>query len=103
MKKSKRAERRHHNARLLKNRFKREVRNLYRSHDDDMAEELRACQLRAKRRVDTNVGCSCSMCGNPRRHYGNSSWNVLTFQEQRAADAQRDGMEEIAERDLTEE
>lgn len=96
MKNSKRAERRHHNARLLSNRFKREVRNLYRSHDDDMVEELRWCLIRARKRLDTNVPCSCPMCGNPRRN-GWESGGALTFQERRAVDAMRDGLEEVEE------
>lgn len=98
MKKSKRAERRHHNARLLKNRFKREVRNLYRSHDMDMEEELSWCRLRAKLRLDTNVNCSCAMCGNPRRYTGFATWDGgITLQEARANDAEQDGMKEFSE------
>ena len=102
MKKSKRAERRHHNARLLKNRFKREVRNLYLSHDRDMDEELRWCLFRARKRLDTNVKCSCAACGNPRRTAWASAWDTLTLQEHRAEDAQRDGMQEVEDEDLTE-
>lgn len=98
MKSSKRAERRHHNARLVKNRFKREVRNLYVSHDRDMEEELRRCMVRARKRLDTNVNCSCPMCGNPRRYSGFSTWDGgLTRQEVIVLDAQRDGMEEVEE------
>lgn len=101
MKSSRRAERRHHNARLLKKRFKQEVRNLYLSHDSDREEELNWCMHRAKRRLSTNVNCSCAMCGNPRRYHGLNSWNALTFQEIRANDAQADGLEEFVEKSLT--
>lgn len=98
MKKSnKRAERRHHNARLLKKRFKQEVRSLFPWHGWDREEELQLCRYRARKRLDTNVPCSCHMCGNPRRNEGFASWRGLTFQELRANDAQRDGIEEVEE------
>jgi hypothetical protein len=97
MKNRKRAERRHHNKRLLRNRYKREVGNLYVSHDRDMDKELEGCLMRARVRVGTNVPCSCAMCGNPRRKHGFASvtGKCVTFQELRANDAQSDGIEEI--------
>jgi len=97
MKTRKRAERRHHNDRLLNNRYKREVRNLrVIRHDDNIEEELKWCRIRAKRRLDTNVDCSCDMCGNPRRNNGFASWNgkKLTQQEVKAIDSMNDGIEE---------
>lgn len=97
MKSSKRAERRHHNARLLKNRYNREVRNHYWYYNDDRAEVLAGCLRRARLRLDTNVLCSCAMCGNPRRTYGWNTWGVLTFQEMRSYDAMQDGLEEYFE------
>lgn len=92
MKSTKRAERRHHNARLLKNRYDREVREMYRSHDMDMEAELDWCLRRARMRVDTNTNCSCAMCGNPRRTWGWASYAVVTLQEYRANDAFTDGL-----------
>lgn len=103
MKETKRAERRHHNRRLLKNRYKREVRNLFTiRHDEDVAETLGWCWRRAKRRLDTNVSCSCDMCGNPRRNNGFASWNgkKLTIQEVKAVDATQDGIEDFFEKVL---
>lgn len=97
MKSSKRAERRHHNARLLKNRYKREVSNLYRGGAGASDDDLDWAMRRAKRRVDTNVDCSCAGCGNPRRS-GWLTWDGgLTFQERRAEDAQRDGIQDFVE------
>jgi hypothetical protein len=95
MKTSKRAERRHHNTRLLKKRLKQEVRNLYVPHGWDTEEQLDWCLIRARRRLNTAANCSCMMCGNPRRTGGFSTWDGgLTHQEVIILDIQRDGMEE---------
>ncbi len=92
MKTRKRAERRHHNERLLNNRYKREVRNLSAiRYDEDIEEALKWCRIRAKRRLDTNVECSCDMCGNPRR---NNGFKKLTQQEVKANDSMNDGIDE---------
>lgn len=100
MKNRKRAERRHHNDRILRKRFKQETQNLYLSHDRDIEEELQWCRHRARRRVFTNVNCSCAMCGNPRRA-GWATWvGERTLQELRAADALADGIEEMLDIDL---
>jgi hypothetical protein len=40
--------------------------------------------------IDTPVRCSCFMCGNPRRHYGE-----ITIQEQRIRLEEKDELEEI--------
>ncbi len=39
----------------------------------------------------TKAGCSCSMCGNPRRHFGE-----VTFQELKAAESAREQMSEMS-------
>ena len=44
----------------------------------------------AKRMVATRVPCSCPMCGNPRRHFGER-----TIQERRADEAFALAMEEL--------
>jgi rubrerythrin len=61
----KRAERRHHNKRIKKNR---------RIH---WGRKLNEKELGSV--VDTPTPCSCPMCGNPRRHFG-----TKTVQEIRA-------------------
>lgn len=97
MKERTRAERRHHNRRLWKKRYKQEVRWNRFLYRDDHEDELKRCRLRAKVRLDTNVSCSCMMCGNPRRTWGLATWNAFTMQEHRADDALRDGMQEVEE------
>ncbi len=57
---SKRAERRHHAARM-----KRKAKRLLPHRD-------------ARKIADHMADCSCHMCGNPRRH-----WNEVTLQEKR--------------------
>jgi hypothetical protein len=41
--------------------------------------DLELCAWRARKRIDTGTLCSCSMCGNPRKHY--KGWTRLTLQE----------------------
>lgn len=96
MKETKRAERRHHNRRLLKKRYKEEVRQSYRVHD---SAELEACKRRARYRLDTSARCSCEMCRNPRRNGGFASvtGKVETFQELRANNTMQDGLEDFEE------
>ena len=96
MKETKRAERRHHNRRLLKKRYKEEVQQSYRIHD---TAELEACKQRARHRLDTSARCGCEMCRNPRRNGGFASvtGKVETFQELRAADAMHDGLKDFEE------
>lgn len=66
--------RRHHHARLLKKRsaeiahVKRNVSRLPEDHRELMAFVRKAASVR----VTTGALCSCRMCGNPRRHRGNS-------------------------------
>lgn len=94
MKNSKRAERRRNNKRLVKKRFKQEVRTLYVTHDEDMEEHLHWCMVRARKRLDTSAKCSCRMCRNPRRTGGWASvtCDPRTFQELKSLDSMRDDM-----------
>ncbi|QVD49236.1 hypothetical protein LUCX_166 [Xanthomonas phage vB_XciM_LucasX] len=72
---SSRAQRRHHYQRMIVKRTKQDARF--------GVGALNEVQWRFKHaRVCARTGalCSCSMCGNPRRHYGNSQ-SVLTRQE----------------------
>lgn len=73
-----RASRRHHRKRLIARRLK-EHNHFYRVFPLSKEEELK----RAAKRTKTAAACSCSMCGNPRNHYGNSL-RVKTWQERRS-------------------
>jgi ribonuclease I len=66
-----RSHRRHHHERLRAKRLKESFRW---SMSPTMA--LKNAQWR----VHTACLCSCSMCGNPRRHYGNAK-QAKSFQE----------------------
>jgi hypothetical protein len=68
MYKSKRAERRHHYQRLKKKR-KKELK----MRGDDPSERRLGYAVSVH-----NAGCSCSMCGNPRKFY-----NEKTIQERK--------------------
>lgn len=93
MKETKRAERRSDNARLLKKRFKEELKGgCWRGSSD---EGRKWALWRARKRVTTNVQCSCALCASPRKLYGNGVGG-LTFAERRSLDAFRDGTEEWA-------
>ena len=70
-----RAYRRHHNARMLR----RAKRKLTEWGGTEWAE------IAAARWANNMAKCSCYMCGNPRRHF-----NQLTFQEQRSKLLERD-------------
>lgn len=71
-----RAQRRHHNERLMRKRFKEELR--FQSARDDKPWAL----IRARHRLNTSCLCSCTMCASPRRLYGNGKGGK-TFQELR--------------------
>lgn len=80
-----RAQRRHHYQRIVK----REFNKLWLTHSwrKGRAPEDRVRVLnRARKQARTPVPCSCSMCGNPRRYYGNSklalSWQELRNSEE---------------------
>lgn len=64
------AYRRHHRQRMLE-RAKRKLR--------DWGDDPVWIEQSALRWADNLAKCSCYMCGNPRRHF-----NELTFQEQRS-------------------
>lgn len=77
---TKRAQRRHHYNRLKKRRQKLHYWSRY---DDNWAKR----QLGMA--VNTPCNCSCPMCGNPRRHFGDK-----TMAELRRDDAFRSQIEE---------
>lgn len=71
---SARGNRRHHLTRLKQKRFREEMQ---RSHArPDWALNI------AVKRAHTGRLCSCFLCGNPRKYYGNSKAS-LTLQEMR--------------------
>lgn len=72
-----RSHRRHHAKRLKVKRWKENARCSNPQYQNWAWVENNAC-----RRVHTATQCSCAMCGNPRRHYGNSA-KALTRQELR--------------------
>jgi len=73
-----RSHRRHHRARLLKKRLKEALR----SGSENAVNYAEWLHRTPRMRVDTPCACSCHMCGNPRRKYGNSK-AALTMQELR--------------------
>lgn len=100
MKERKRAIRRHHRGRLYRKRLKQERGPncwIGAPTQEDINRREEWAVLRARKRIDTNVGCSCPMCGNPRRYYGfaSHSGSKLTFGELRAVDSMNDAMEEV--------
>lgn len=74
----KRAVRRHHLARVKKLRAR-----YYGGYVLDLPAAERACHI--GRFAHTVPGCSCWMCGNPRRYFGE-----VTMQEQRFAEYARE-------------
>lgn len=92
MKQTKRAERRSDNARLLKKRFKEELNSAFGGRTE---EDRKWALWRARKRVTTNVLCSCTLCASPRKLYRNGV-EGLTFAERRSLDAFRDGEQEWA-------
>lgn len=66
-----RSHRRHHFERLKAKRFQEGFR---------WDRESEWAMWNARRRVHTACLCSCSMCGNPRRQYGNAK-QAKSFQE----------------------
>lgn len=99
MKETKRAERRHEKRRLLKKRLKQERARWVSSNptEEDRRKHHEWAERNARKRVTTNVGCSCWMCGNPRRHYGSASQteDVLTFGEINSLVKLKEGLEEV--------
>lgn len=81
MKTMKRALRRHHRERMLKKRYNQLLnRWVYNNgpYDDDWL------YLVSRLRLHTPCGCSCPMCGNPRRTGADGTGNKsLTLQERR--------------------
>ena len=75
------ASRRHHTARIKARRFKEE-RSRFTIDDINTEANL---QRNVGLRAHTACLCSCWMCGNPRRRYGNARAS-LTMQELRALD-----------------
>lgn len=69
-----RSHRRHHAERLKRNRYKESLR--YSTSSPDWALWF------SRKRLHTACMCSCSTCGNPRRHYGNKA-EARTLQERR--------------------
>ncbi len=82
----KRAVRKHHDKRMFLKRFLQCRSNFCRwsSSDDSYRESTTVLRERAKRMLSTPHPCSCMMCGNPRRHYGNQRI-ALTMQEIRSS------------------
>lgn len=73
MKNMKRAIRRHHYSRLKNKRYLGLKQwNWWSGITEEFLIE-RSCRM-----ITTACGCSCTMCGNPRRHFGE-----ITLQEQR--------------------
>lgn len=70
-----RSHRRHHAERLKRRRYKESQRYAL-SHDAEWLTWL------TRKRLHTPCMCSCSTCGNPRRHYGNKA-EARTLQERR--------------------
>lgn len=98
MKTTKRAERRRNNARLFKKRFKEEIDTrccwIGAPSQEDLDNNTKWAVWRARKRVHTNVMCSCSMCESPRRTYGNGKIGK-TFAERRSLDSMTDTLEDI--------
>lgn len=96
MKTTKRAERRHHNARLLKKRYRQEKAKSSAWRDHNGVPDIEWCMMRARVMVDTPANCSCWMCGNPRKYLGvtSKSGKKETFQELMADDSMSDGLED---------
>ena len=90
MKERKKAVRRRDNARIFKKRFKQELRN-YSCREGE--EHVQWAMRRGKRRLDTSTACSCWMCRNERRNWGNSPQGK-TFQERRSSDSMMDDLKE---------
>lgn len=93
MKDTKRAERRRNNARLFKRLYKQELGSFCCSDDREAHEKWAA--LRARKRVTTNVPCSCWMCCSERKVFGNGR-EARTFQERRAIDSMNEELVEIS-------
>lgn len=81
VKNTKRAERRHHYARL---KHKRQALHYYGSYLEGLD------KVRLGVAVDTPCDCSCPMCGNPRRHFGE-----LTMAERRQQASYQDQMSDL--------
>lgn len=76
-----RSHRRHHYERLIAKRRKENTRYGVSTAINESEWRFKNPRVRAR----TGCPCSCSMCGNPRRHYGNSA-GALTRQELRPWD-----------------
>jgi hypothetical protein len=62
-------------------------------HGFDSVEAFHSwAEERANRECDIRTPCSCSMCGNPRKHF-----NELTMQEKRGEDQMNDEIENLNE------
>lgn len=80
MSRNSRAVRRHHRNRILAKRYRQDKR-----WGVGAVNESEWRYLHARKRVNTGTLCSCSMCGSPRRLYGNGA-GALTRQELRPWD-----------------
>lgn len=78
MKEHKRAARRYRRDRIKKKRSEDLKHRLA-----DLSSVEKSIQI--KKSIDTPAPCSCFMCGNPRKYFGE-----ISHQEQRANEAQRD-------------
>ncbi len=79
-----RAQRRHHHQRIVQ----REFHKLWHTHpwwEGRTSEDRTQALNRARKQARTPAPCSCNMCGNPRRYYGNSKL-ALTRQELRSSE-----------------
>lgn len=93
MKSSKRAERRRNNARLYKKRRKEELVTCFIGDGTDISREIEWAEWRARKRLNTNVLCSCPMCASPRKLHGNGEQG-LTQAEKRQKETYREELEE---------
>jgi hypothetical protein len=79
-KNKKRAERRSHKERMLR-KAKQVIDLTWRDHDDKWIEWK---ERWARKHADNLAKCSCHMCGNPRKH-----WNDTTIQEKKISQPER--------------
>lgn len=84
-KNTKRAERRHHYRRLKNRRIDRNYWG--RSHQDF---PLGWTSAHLGMATDTPCACSCTMCGNPRKHFGE-----VTLAEKRHSDSEDDQLDDF--------
>ncbi|MFS1427451.1 hypothetical protein LMH73_009860 [Vibrio splendidus] len=83
MKKSNKALRIHHSERMKKKAFKKLFGTWFLpscTEGNELA--IKAAMASAGRLRNHMASCSCHMCGNPRRHYGNRK-EALTMQEKK--------------------